>query len=63
MGKTQIASALGYKAVQSSMKTRFTRASDLILQLTTAQRQDKYKSVMQRSVMAPKLLIIDEIGY
>jgi len=63
VGKTHIASALGYKAVQASMKTRFISASDLILQLTTAQRQDKYKSVMQRSVMAPKLLIIDEIGF
>jgi DNA replication protein DnaC len=35
----------------------------LILQLTIAQRQDKYKQVMQRSVLAPKLLIIDEVGY
>jgi DNA replication protein DnaC len=33
------------------------------LQLTIAQRQDKYKQVMQRSVLAPKLLIIDEVGY
>ncbi len=63
VGKTHIASALGYKAVQSGMKTRFISASDLILQLTIAQRQDKYKSVMQRSVMAPRLLIIDEIGF
>lgn len=63
VGKTHIASALGYKAVQAGMKTRFTSASDLILQLSTAQRQGKYKSVMQRSVIAPKLLIIDEIGY
>lgn len=63
VGKTHIASALGYKAVQAGIKTRFISASDLILQLTTAQRQDKYKSVMQRSVMAPKLLIIDEIGF
>ncbi len=63
VGKTHIASALGYKAVQQGIKTRFVSASDLILQLTTAQRQDKYKTVMQRSVLAPKLLIIDEIGY
>lgn len=63
VGKTHIASALGYKAVQAGLKTRFISASDLILQLSTAQRQGKYKSVMQRSVMAPKLLIIDEIGY
>ena len=62
-GKTHIAIALGYKAVQAGLKTRFISASDLILQLTTAQRQGKYKSVMQRSVVAPKLLIIDEIGY
>jgi DNA replication protein DnaC len=63
VGKTHIASALGYKAVQAGIKTRFISAADLILQLTTAQRQDNYKQVMQRSVMAPKLLIIDEIGY
>lgn len=63
VGKTHIASALGYKAAQAGIKTRFISAADLILQLTTAQRQDNYKQVMQRSVIAPKLLIIDEIGY
>lgn len=63
VGKTHIAIALGYKAVQAGIKTRFISASDLILQLMTAQRQDKYKQVMQRSVQSPRLLIIDEIGY
>jgi DNA replication protein DnaC len=63
VGKTHIAIALGYKAVQAGIKTRFISASDLILQLATAQRQEKYKQVMQRSVIAPRLLIIDEIGY
>ena len=63
VGKTHIACALGYKAVQAGIKTRFISASDLILQLATAQRQEKYKTVLQRSVLAPKLLIIDEIGY
>jgi DNA replication protein DnaC len=63
IGKTHIAIALGYKAVQAGLKTRFISASDLILQLSTAQRQDKYKTTLQRSVVAPKLLIIDEIGY
>lgn len=63
VGKTHIAIALGYKAVQAGIKTRFVSASDLILQLATAQRQDNYKQVMQRSVVAPRLLIIDEIGY
>lgn len=63
VGKTHLAIALGYKAAQAGIKTRFTSASDLILQLATAQRQEKYKTMMQRSVQAPKLLIIDEIGY
>lgn len=63
VGKTHLAIALGYKAAQAGIKIRFTSASDLILQLSTAQRQDKYKSTMQRSVQAPRLLIIDEIGY
>lgn len=63
IGKTHIAIALGYRAVQAGIKTRFMSASDLILQLATAQRQENYKQVMQRSVLAPRLLIIDEIGY
>lgn len=63
VGKTHIACALGYQAVQSGMKTRFISASDLILHLSSAQRQGKYKEVMQRSILTPKLLIIDEIGY
>lgn len=63
VGKTHIAIAIGYKAVQAGIKTRFISASDLILQLATAQRQENYKQVMQRSVIAPRLLIIDEIGY
>lgn len=63
VGKTHIAIAIGYKAAQAGIKTRFISASDLILHLNTAQRQDKYKQFMQRSVVAPRLLIIDEIGY
>lgn len=63
VGKTHIASSLGYKATQAGIKTRFISASDLVLQLSTAQRQGKYKQVIQRSVQAPRLLIIDEIGY
>ncbi|WP_262197201.1 ATP-binding protein, partial [Escherichia coli] len=41
----------------------FTTAADLLLQLSTAQRQGRYKTTLQRGVMAPRLLIIDEIGY
>ena len=62
-GKTHIASALGYLATQNRMKTKFITASDLMLQLSLANRQGKLKSYLQRSIMAPRLWIIDEIGY
>ncbi|MEX9569346.1 IS21-like element helper ATPase IstB [Providencia vermicola] len=63
VGKTHLAIGLGLKAVEAKKKTRFTTAADLMLQLSTAKRQNKLKHYLSRSVMAPKLLIIDEIGY
>jgi len=62
-GKTHLAIALGYLGTQHNIKVRFISAADLLLQLEAAQRQGRYKQVMQRSVLAPRLLIIDEIGY
>ena len=63
VGKTHLAIGLGLKAVQAKKKTRFITAADLMLQLSTAKRQNKLKQYLSRSIMAPKLLIIDEIGY
>ncbi len=47
----------------SNVKTRFITAADLMLQLSTAYQQGKLRTYMQRVILAPKLLIIDEIGY
>jgi DNA replication protein DnaC len=63
IGKTHLAIALGYRATQCGVKVRFISAADLMLQLESAQRQGRYKEVMRRSVLGPRLLIIDEIGY
>ena len=63
VGKTHLAIALGYKAIMKRQKTRFISAADLMLQLSTAHTQNKLKSYLQRVVLSPKLLIIDEIGY
>ncbi len=38
-------------------------AASFMQWLSTAQRQGRYKTTLQRGVMAPRLLIIDEIGY
>ena len=63
VGKTHLAIGLGYLATQRLIKTRFVAASDLMLQLSTAHRQGRLEEFIKRNVMAPKLLIIDEIGY
>jgi len=63
VGKTHLAIALGYEATQRGIKARFVTAADLVLLLETAQRQDRYKQVLGRSVARNRLLIIDEIGY
>jgi DNA replication protein DnaC len=62
-GKTHLAIAFGLLAAHKGWKVRFTSAADLILTLEAAHRQGRFKEVMQRIVAAPKLLIIDEIGY
>lgn len=63
VGKTHLAIALGYRATLAGIKTRFMTAADLLLMLTTAHVQNNLKAVLQRSVKAYRLLIIDEIGY
>lgn len=63
VGKTHLAIALGYRAAQAGIKTRFTTAADLLITLSAAHAQNQLKSVMQRAINAYRLLIIDEIGY
>ena len=63
MGKSHLAIALAYRAIMAGIKARFITAADLMLQLQAANQQGVLKSYLQRSVMAPKLLVIDEIGY
>jgi len=63
VGKSHMAISLAYKATMNGIKTRFITAADLMLQLATAKKQERLENYLKRSVLAPKLLIIDEIGY
>ncbi len=63
VGKTHLAIALGYKATQAGIKTRFVSAADLMLQLAASHRQGRLKEYIRRSIQMPRLLIIDELGY
>lgn len=63
VGKTHLACALACNAIQRSIKVRFVTAADLMLQLATAKKQERLDNYIKRNVLAPRLLIIDEIGY
>ena len=63
VGKTHLAIALAYQAIMQSIKVRFITAADLMLQLAAAHQQGKLKPYLQRVVLAPRLLVIDEVGY
>lgn len=58
-----MASAIAYAATQKRIKTKFISASDLIIQLESAQSQNKLDNYFKRVVGTPKLLVIDEFGY
>jgi DNA replication protein DnaC len=62
-GKTHLAIAFGLIAARKGWKVRFTSAADLVIAMEAAQRQGRMKEALHRTVAAPKLLIIDEIGY
>ena len=62
LGKTHIASALGFAACQRSMSTLFTTAADMINHLI-ASKSDYGLERALKKFTAPRLLIIDELGY
>ncbi len=62
VGKTHLAIAIGHKAASAGIKTRFTTAADLMLQLETAGRQSRMADFM-KVLNRYAVLIIDEIGY
>jgi DNA replication protein DnaC len=63
VGKTHLAIALAYKAVQKRIKARFTTISDLIMQMNHAKKEKRYDTYIRQAILAPSLLVIDEIGY
>jgi DNA replication protein DnaC len=61
-GKTHIALSLGLAACQKGFSVTFIAAAQLVHQLMEA-RDEKRLLRLQRELQAPKLLIVDELGY
>ena len=62
LGKSHLASALGYAACQAGHSVLFTTAVDIINTLTAAQAAYRLKAELKR-LLAPRVLCIDEVGY
>lgn len=62
LGKTHLATALGYAACQAGHPVLFTTAVDAINTLLAAQAAHRLQAELKR-YLAPDLLILDEVGY
>lgn len=62
LGKSHLATALGYAACQAGHAVLFTTAVDAINTLVAAQAAHRLQAELKRYV-APALLILDEVGY
>lgn len=61
-GKTHIAVAIGYRAIQNGHTARFVGASSLIDELGLAAREGRLREATAEWVQ-PDVLIVDEVGY
>ncbi len=62
VGKTDLANAIGHKAASAGVRTLYTRAIDMINHLIASQADHSLHRAM-KLYSAPRLLVIDEVGY
>ena len=62
LGKSQVATALGYEACQRGHSVLFTTAVDALNNLVAAQAAQRLKAELKR-YLTPAVLVLDELGY
>jgi DNA replication protein DnaC len=62
LGKTHLATALGYAACQQGISVLFATAIDVVNTLSAAQLKGTLKTELRRYT-TPALLVLDEVGY
>jgi DNA replication protein DnaC len=62
VGKTMLATALGYNAVEAGYRVYYTTAADLVTRTRKAAIEGRWETTM-RFWNGPQLLIVDELGY
>lgn len=61
-GKTHLAIAIAYRALQNGFEALFTTAAQLIDELSAASREGKLTTALAKYVR-PHVLVVDEVGY
>lgn len=61
-GKTHLAIAVAYKAIQNGFTARFVTAAALIDELSAASRTARFREALH-AYLQPSVLVIDEVGY
>jgi DNA replication protein DnaC len=61
-GKTHLAIAIAYRALQNGFDALFTTAADLIDELSLAMQSGNFRQSLNRFVK-PHVLVVDEVGY
>ena len=61
-GKTHLAIAIGYRAIQNGFETFFTTAAELIEDLSNASQRGQLQQALL-TYIRPHTLVIDEVGY
>ena len=61
-GKTHMAVAVGYRAIQNGFSARFTTAAELIEDLSVASRTGDFRATLA-TYTQPHVLVVDEVGY
>jgi DNA replication protein DnaC len=61
-GKTHLAIAIAYRALQNGFDALFITAAELIDELSAASREGKLRETLAR-YLRPHVLVVDEVGY
>jgi len=61
-GKTHLAIAIAYKAIQNGFTARFVTAAELISELSDAMRNGGFREALAKYTQ-PSVLVVDEVGY
>jgi DNA replication protein DnaC len=61
-GKTHLAVAIAYRAIQNGFDAFFTTAAELIDELSSASRHGRFATALM-TYTHPQVLVVDEVGY